>query len=353
MWLFDRRTDLLAFGGSAAVSVALWALIQVLGLNEAATPAWGFLVFVVGIDVAHVWATAWRVYLDEQEVLRRRMLYVGGPLLTWVGGVILHATGPGVFWRCLAYLAVFHFVRQQFGFMSWYRRKANETDRADFLVDSMAIYAATLGPLCWWHSHLPLPFHWFVEGDFAPLPWWVGRVALTTEAVVLGLYVAFNALRGSQQNWGKHIVVFSTALCWWLSIVKSGGDLAFTVVNVIPHGVPYVVLCARYAKGRSRLTTPAPSWRDMLLRLKWPAYLLLLVVVAYAEEATWDITMWHDHPSIFSDLSVELTSWMQVLLVPLFALPQAWHYVLDGFIWRGGPRNPTLAPALRAAEEAR
>ena len=32
------------------------------------------------------------------------------------------------------------------------------------------------------------------------------------------------------------------------------------------------------------------------------------------------------------------------LLVPLLALPQATHYLLDGFIWRS-KENPKLAPA--------
>jgi len=351
MWLFDRRTDLWAFGGSAAVAVGLWLLIQVTGLNDEATPAWGFLIFVVGVDVAHVWATAWRVYLDGEELQRRSRLYLLGPVLTLAAGMVLHAMGPGTFWRAMAYLAVFHFVRQQYGFVNWYRRKGQETDRASEIVDTLAIYSATLGPLVWWHSHLPRPFHWFVQGDFVPLlPEWTGTAALWTQTALLLVYVLFHLSRGAAQVWGKHLVVFTTALCWWLSIVQSGGDLAFTVVNVIPHGVPYVVLCARYARGRAALTAPAPSWMDLLLRVRWPAYLALLVAVAFLEEAAWDVTIWHDHPTLFSSFSLDFPDAARTILVPLLALPQAWHYVLDGFIWRGGPKNPLLGPALQAAQ---
>ena len=35
---------------------------------------------------------------------------------------MLYLIGPLVFWRVLAYLAVFHFVRQQYGFMAVYAR---------------------------------------------------------------------------------------------------------------------------------------------------------------------------------------------------------------------------------------
>ena len=66
-----------------------------------------------------------------------------------------------VFWRCLAYLAAFHFVRQQYGFMMLYGRR----ERQRRWIDQAAIYAATLYPLAWWHLH-PRHFDWFIAGDF-------------------------------------------------------------------------------------------------------------------------------------------------------------------------------------------
>ncbi len=44
------------------------------------------------------------------------------PLLGWLAFVALYSLGSMVFWRVLAYLAVFHFIRQQYGFMMIYRR---------------------------------------------------------------------------------------------------------------------------------------------------------------------------------------------------------------------------------------
>ena len=35
-----------------------------------------------------------------------------------------------------------------------------------------------------------------------------------------------------------------------------------------------------------------------------------------------------------------------VFLVPLFALPQSTHYLLDAWIWRVGPKNPDLRRRL-------
>ena len=38
----------------------------------------------------------------------------------------LYSRGELVFWRALAYLAVFHFVRQQYGWMALYRARMGE-----------------------------------------------------------------------------------------------------------------------------------------------------------------------------------------------------------------------------------
>ena len=52
-----------------------------------------------------------------------------------------------VFWRALAYLAVFHFIRQQYGWVMLYRVRGGERGRAGRWLDGATVYAATLYPL--------------------------------------------------------------------------------------------------------------------------------------------------------------------------------------------------------------
>jgi hypothetical protein len=62
-----------------------------------------------------------------------------------------------------------------------------------------------------------------------------------------------------------------------------------------------------------------------------------LVVFAYLEEGLWDGLIWREHASIFGAFTLlPKIQNCQVLslLVPLLALPQSTHYVLDGFIWK-------------------
>src|SRR6185369_17196979 len=80
-WLFSRSVDLGVFLGSAIVSVvALWLGARAGVLNDR-SPEWTWVPAVLLIDVAHVWATGFRVYFDSAELKRRPALYVLAPVL--------------------------------------------------------------------------------------------------------------------------------------------------------------------------------------------------------------------------------------------------------------------------------
>lgn len=362
-WLWGRGTDLAVFGGAAAASLALWALAPILGDAGGGLPTWGWLVFVVAVDVAHVWTTIFRTYLDRAELARHRVLYVALPLACWAAGVALHSVAPIWFWRALAYLAVFHFVRQQVGWVAIYRARAGERGRFDRLLDDATIYAATGWPLLHWHAHLPRAFRWFVEGDFVALPPALvrlvepGRVVYVTLLVVYALRSAVLARRalgeGRATNWGKHLVVGATALLWWLGIVATDGDFAFTVTNVVFHGVPYMALLWFYARERSREVPRSAV--GAVVRGGVVAFLAVVVALALAEEAAWDLLVWHDHTFLFGgerDAPL-LGPLARAFVVPLLALPQATHYVLDALLWRRPATGSAQARALGFARAPR
>ncbi|WP_223642523.1 hypothetical protein [Corallococcus sp. EGB] len=353
-WLFGPRVDLAVFAGSALASVAFVLGAPWLGA-EGDTPVWAWLLFVVGVDVAHVWSTLFRTYLDGEEVSRRPGLYVGAPLAAYVAGVFAYLVSPGAFWSLFAYVALFHFVRQQYGWVALYDRKARASD-FERRLDAAAIYAATLGPVVWWHANLPRAFWWFVEGDFiAGLPPWMGTVALGAHAAVLTLWAGFQALRiarGEGVQAGKVLLVVATSVAWFGGIVLARDDFAFTVMNVVLHGVPYFALLFRYARGRH--AEGGFGGLGVLLRAGLPGFLLLLVGLALVEEGLWDVLVWHDRPVLFGDGGPALEADVLALVVPLLALPQATHYVLDAFVWKAG-KEPALLARLgwaRAGQEA-
>ncbi|RKG65357.1 hypothetical protein D7V80_23650 [Corallococcus sp. CA054B] len=344
-WLFGRGVDLTVFAGSALVSVAFVLAAPWLGA-VGDTPAWAWLLFVVGVDVAHVWSTLFRTYLDGEEVARRPGLYVGAPLAAYTAGVFAYMASPGAFWSLFAYVALFHFIRQQYGWVALYDRKARAS-AFERRLDAAAVYAATLGPVVWWHANLPRSFWWFVENDFlSGLPRWMGTAALGAHAAVLTLWAGFQFLRiarGEGVQAGKVLLVVATWVAWFGGIVLARDDFAFTVMNVVLHGVPYFALLFRYARGR-HAEGGFGEW-GVLLRAGLPGFLLFLAGLALLEEGLWDVLVWHDRPVLFGDSGPILEADVLALVVPLLALPQATHYVLDAFIWKAG-REPALLVRL-------
>ncbi len=339
-WLFSRRADLAIFGGTALVALAL---VVILPYREA--PQWSWITGVLLVDVAHVWSTAFIVYLDPAEWRRRPILYGAVPIVAFVAGIALYARGPLVFWRAIAYLAVFHFVRQQYGWVMMYRAKAGERDRIGRWLDGATIYLATLYPLAWWHAQLPRRFSWMVDGDFVPgAPAWLATALGVAYVGALVAYV-LRALIRRPVAWGKHLVVATTAACWYVGIVATNSDYAFTVTNVFVHGIPYMALVYVYARAASRERESRGGIAAHLLDRKrgLVVFLASLWAIAYVEELLWDHALWHDRPWLFGG-GFDLTR-LAIIIAPLLAVPQLTHYVLDGVLWRRAT-NPRIGRLL-------
>jgi len=347
-WIFSAKEDVLWFAGPVAISAAVAWIAWKTGSLDADVPPWAFLALVVGCDVAHVWATAFRTYLDPEVRARRGGLLFVIPLACLAAGVLLHAQGAMVFWRALAYVAAFHFVRQPWGWMSYAARRAGETSRADRRLDFAAIHAVSLYPLLWWHAHLPRTFVWFRPDDFAPgLPESVVTVAAWLHGAILLAWVARQAqrrIRGEPINRAKALILASTFAIWYGGIVVLDSDVVFTTSNVLAHGAPYFALVHRYGASRWR-GTRMPLGRVFAPGVAALGYLAVLASVAWLEESAWDSAVWHQHPSLFPWPALSPSDALLSFLVPLLALPQATHYVLDAFIWRPS-RDPALAASL-------
>lgn len=345
-WLFGPKVDLGVFLGSALLSFAALGVGALVGVGNE-TPDWAWIPAVLLVDVAHVWATGFRVYFDGRELSRRPLLYAAVPVAGYLASAIVYrALGPAAFWRALAYLAIFHFARQQYGWLALYRARCGEKDPVGRLIDVAAIYAATLYPLVFWHTHLPRRFDWFVPHDIVSLPALFDGVAKPVYVAVLAAYLARSALawRRGQGNLGKDVVVSTTAACWYVGIVALDSDYAFSVMNVFIHGIPYFAL-VYVTRARTAKATQEPSKRSLAANLF--AFLGVLWIVAYAEELVWDRAVWQERSWLFGapwDVGEDARSF----LVPALALPQLTHYILDGFIWRRRS-NPDVASALTEA----
>lgn len=334
-WIFSPALDLLAFALPPLLSLAILAAMPE---RTAEGSEWVWVTGVLLVDVAHVWSTVFITYASPAELRRHPERYALVPGAAWVVGVLLYSLGgAALFWRCLAYLAVFHFVRQQYGWMMLYRARGRERGRAGAIIDGAAVYAATLYPLLWWHAHLPRRFDWFLPGDFVRgLPPAVATAAGWIYVACLGAYAAraiARALSRAPIPWGKHLLLLGTAATWYVGIVLYDDDDAFTLTNVLAHGIPYAVLVFSYARHtRAREPGLAASLLGGSALAASVRFVACLWLLAYVEELLWDRGVWHDRADLFG-AGPDLSSF-EAWLVPLLAVPQVTHYVLDGLFWR-------------------
>ena len=306
--------------------------------------SWAIL--VMGVDVSHVYSTIYRTYLDHETMQRHGMFLMLLPFAVLIICIVLYSFGALVFWRVMAYVAVFHFVRQQYGFLRVYARHEQQT-AWQRRIDAVTIYTATLYPIVDWHLAGQKNFNWFMRGDFVYLNQGGFRAAATAAFLaVMAVYVAkeLHLLWKSKSgfNLPRNGILLGTLLSWYVGIVHFNSDLAFTAINVMSHGIPYIALVWIYGNKKHCQRSAENAPLAMLFKPRYVTlFVVSLLILAFMEEGLWDAWVWHndEHHALFAPFHAVLggagpdSGWLK-LLVPLLSVPQITHYVIDGFIWK-------------------
>lgn len=338
-WIRNAAFDSIYILLPSFVALIIVALLPDKFKSTDELPVYAWVILVLLIDVAHVYSTLFRTYWNKERFNRYRTLYLTVPALCYIAGVFLYTANALWFWRVLAYLAVYHFIRQQYGFMRLYSRGENKKG-LPATIDVLAIYAATLYPIIYWHCTAGRNFNWFIEGDFISIDAAsVKMIAFSIYLLILVAYVAkeiWQLFTSARFNIPKNLIITGTFLTWYFGIVHFNGDMTFTLLNVVSHGIPYMALIWTFNKSE-QAQKEAPAGKHKFYRSTAVFFLLSIFLFAYIEEGLWDGMIWKEHGSIFTifqSLPLLHSKELLALLIPLLSLPQSTHYVLDGFIWK-------------------
>jgi hypothetical protein len=157
-WIISRRDDLFWFQGSVIAGLCLLALFVAMPMSArpSASDPVIMAVFLWGVifDGTHVWAMYSRTYFAPDDGSRS-----GIPDRCWWGLLIVgpaialtdaYLPSRGVLFSCFllgAYLwAYYHLVRQHYGFLILYRKRAGETDPRGEMLDSFVLWLGCLYP---------------------------------------------------------------------------------------------------------------------------------------------------------------------------------------------------------------
>lgn len=365
-WLFSRPIDLLVLGFPVWL---IWLVCFLLPKNviETELALWVWVVFVLGIDVSHVWSTIFRTYLDKEEFSNHKKLLIYTPVICLFLFFLIANISTGLFWSVLAYIALYHFVKQQYGFMQLYRAKYGFVKLKKRISDKFIIYLGMLYPVWYWHLNSDRQFSWFVQGDFINLKslleglsFWKAGILVNLNQLCTVIYFLMLFLwiveeiiiyRKGQLTLpiGKWIWIITTWGNWYLGIIFFNSDLVFTITNVVAHGVPYMALVFFYVEKKRGTKISKVSFFENFYRVTF--MMLAVLLLAFGEEYLWDMTLYHDNVNFFGSflrypIEVVQQPVFQAFALALLSLPQVTHYVLDGFIWKSNKSNPYIKTVL-------
>lgn len=237
------------------ISVGAWstllAYILEYFLDVKSFSAIYWLILVLGVDVSHVYSSMYRTYLStEGRKEYGKLLYII-PLICFVVSFGLAYIEPNYFWRFLAYVAIFHFIRQQVGFVRIYNGARSR-------VDEWMIYIVTFMPVLIWHLRPNKFFNWFVKDEF--FSWGLLSEQQATEAVFylkiltsicIAAYILWSLIK--KRNSSVMLLVLCTFVAWYFGIVVTESDFVFTMSNVLTHGLAYLALVWHTQKKRRAL----------------------------------------------------------------------------------------------------
>ncbi|HSY62347.1 MAG TPA: hypothetical protein VK796_10745 [Cytophaga sp.] len=339
-WIFSATVDTFGILSWPFIILGLILTFPDFFLMHAEVSPLLWILVVMGVDVSHVYSTLFRTYLDPITYKKHQQFLNVLPIAVWFAGIVLYTLGMLLFWRVLAYLAVYHFIRQQYGFLKIYMR--NENKGSWFYTYSIyLIYFITGIPILIWHCSPDRIFVWFVKEDFISLHFeFLVPYLKMLLAAILAFYILteiYFSIKKKRVNIPKNILLFGTFISWYMGIVYFNSDLIFTLFNVISHGIPYIVMIWIYGNKKSEKDT-TPKWYQYIFSWKGVLlYVSIILLFSFMEEGLWDSMVWEEHHDYFQFFQFIPSVSNKILLsivVPLLSVPQISHYIIDGYIWR-------------------
>ena len=348
-WIISRRQDLLWFQGSVLVGIALvlffwWQP----GLNNGNYTIWNPVVMVlllwgVLFDGTHVWGTYARSYRAPDEESRQALpgrwswaVIAVGPLLALIDYLVL-SPGPSLLGQAgwlfrgfltFAYLwAYWHLIRQHYGFLVLYRRKAGETDRRGGRLDALLLWTGTLYPylrfsLSERYSQTGLPQLLATQ--------WLPQARLALDILFIIMIVTIGCLivsgRIEKPRLGpKHLLLAIVIGFTFLVFGLLDNLLTITAALTIFHNLQYHRIVWQYEQGKGRIPSGGIA-----------AYLTLGLLLG---------VIWY-FPRV-AGVAVIHASLGRNMLLGLGWGIAFHHYVVDARIWRVR-RSPQVSQALEA-----
>jgi hypothetical protein len=345
-WIINKKFDFLWFIGPQIIPAIIIFLLSPQFLQNQKTEIFplSWILIVLLIDVTHVYSSVYKTYFKESawEIHGSKMKFL--PLIVWMIGILIYSISSYLFWSCLAYFAVFHFIRQQYGFFRLYTKNQISKKWIHYFFN-FTIYSTTVVPILIWHLKGPQNFYWMQKGDFKyfeiPILIPVIKIIYLITLILYFILEMKEKKKSGYINWGRILITFSTAFAWYSCILIINNDFTFSLVNVLGHGIPYFALI--WITEKKSLNHESSNFSKFIFqKSNFIIFFAIIFCFAFIEEGIWDTLIWREHHEIFEWMyfsdTLDNNSYLS-FIVPLLIMPQVVHYILDAYIWK---RNEKL-----------
>lgn len=313
MWILgNARREISAFYG---VAIALIATSSV--WTKHSSQIFLALMITVGIDTAHVYATAWRSWFDKKEVMRARLLHIGVPLITLLTIFLWCVLGIPYLWSAVLYLTVFHHIRQFYGVHRW----SFSLNRPKGPLATTELYAFTILPFVGYHFRNIEYQGFFTPEDMLRFP---NQSALVVVYALLGISFASYLVKIIKQQISWPVVstiIFPAFINLYCFLIAENFLVSLLPILAV-HGVTYFHLSAHaQAKVHGSFWLNHPR---VALALIITVSVLLGGVETWLTESQLDII----------NSEYYRGNWLMALGVAIVTTPAIYHYIADGFLWK-------------------
>mgnify|MGYP003640272668 CR=1 FL=1 len=312
MWVFGKKDDLLIFGGSTLIALAIGLFVD--GFGEY------FWMYILH-DQPHVYTTYFYTYGSDRFSKSFKAALIALPIVIFTLVMfVYHSYGHRALLMVLANYSLFHFIKQQTAWFFISGAKEGKKSNIENISDKLVIYSCVAGP-----ALLSMIDHvgksgWRYSWDLISLPAWSETPIYSIWFIALALYLTVQIIKYIKTgfvSWGKHFHLINGMLIWVIYRLEPFPKAAVfgLLLLVFGHSTPYLFLGQKYVSSRRG---KGESFLALVHNPKFmlPVLILSTIALSYGEV---------EIRNLFSQ-NVIINS---MLLTIVFT-----HFTLDSFIWR-------------------
>ena len=334
-WVFSQTEDLWIFIGPLVLSYLILAIMHFSGMGIYKDgPSYFYYLIALFVDGSHGITTFVRLSQKQDISKPQKTFFFFLPILIWLVIWSLIEINLPYIEILISYFAIYHFIKQQYGWMRITSVKTQSLTAKEELLDKIMIYNVTLFPILYW-SFIKTNFGWYGPEDiikFYDYPW-MKSFLIIVHTLILVIYtysqIKANKLR-NQIPWGKYQIILVTWIAWVIPIVILESHIAKVLCFAIPHGLQYYYINFKVSpQEHNKTLTKSPRSQIAHLLRFYVTFVLIEFFIMLTDK------------KIIEHLSSYFIAYQkpEAGFLAFVSIFQIWHFIADGYIWKIKSKN--------------